>query len=280
VRKYRKQGWRLKCSSLSARKLKRHYRKTSDIQRRYSIASPIVFLCLITLGDIYISTCRNLSWQGKTRDEIIGKSLWELFPDLVGTYLEKRFRHAMENNVQEVFEYYYEPYDIWMEYRLYPTPDGLLEFVTEISERKKAEEILAKIEEARIKEIRHRIKNNLQVISSLLDLQVEAFPHLETCNVSKVIDAFKDSQNRVAPMALIHEELYRSKGTDSLDFTAYIQKLTQELFSSYNLRNEDISLKMNLEQAYLGMDTAIPLGIVANELVSNSLKYAFPDGKK
>jgi hypothetical protein len=221
-----------------------------------------------------------LSWQGKTRDEIIGKSLWELFPDLVGTYLKKRFRHAMENNVQEVFEYYYEPYDIWMEYRLYPTPDGLLEFVTEISERKKAEEILAKIEEARIKEIRHRIKNNLQVISSLLDLQVEAFPHLETCNVSKVIDAFKDSQNRVAPMALIHEELYRSKGTDSLDFTAYIQKLTQELFSSYNLRNEDISLKMNLEQAYLGMDTAIPLGIVANELVSNSLKYAFPDGKK
>jgi two-component sensor histidine kinase len=81
-------------------------------------------------------------------------------------------------------------------------------------------------------------------------------------------------------MALIHEELYRSKGADSLDFFAYLQKLTEELFRSYNLRKEDISLKMELEQAYLGMDTAIPLGIIVNELVSNSLKHAFPRGEK
>jgi two-component sensor histidine kinase len=146
--------------------------------------------------------------------------------------------------------------------------------VTQALQRKKAEEALAEIEEARIKEIHHRIKNNLQVISSLLSLQAEKFTD------PKILDAFKDSQNRIVSMALIHEELYQGNETDNLDFAAYIQKLIRELFSSYNLRNEDISLKMNLEETYLGMDTAIPLGIIVNELVSNSLKHAFSDRKQ
>lgn len=144
----------------------------------------------------------------------------------------------------------------------------------DITERVQAEEALAKVEEVRIKEIHHRIKNNLQIISSLLSLQAEKFTD------PKMLEAFKESQNRVASMALIHQELYQGKGTDNLDFAAYVEKLTQELFSSYNLRNEDISLKLNLEQAYLNVDTAIPVGMIANELISNSLKYAFPDGKK
>ncbi|WP_269852060.1 MEDS domain-containing protein [Methanosarcina horonobensis] len=152
--------------------------------------------------------------------------------------------------------------------------------IIENSGRKRAEEALAKIEETRIKEIHHRIKNNLQVISSLLDLQAETFSHLKTCNASEVIDAFKDSQNRIVSMVLIHQELYKGKGTDNLNFAAYIQTLTKKLFSSYNLRNEDVNLKLNLEEAYLGMDTAIPLGIIVNELVSNSLKHAFPSAEK
>jgi two-component sensor histidine kinase len=146
--------------------------------------------------------------------------------------------------------------------------------VQDITERKMAEKAMEKIEEARIKEIHHRIKNNLQVISSLLSLEAERF------NDSKVLNAFKESQNRVASMALIHEELYRGKGTDNLDFAAYLQKLTADLFGSYNLRNDDISLKLNLEQVDLSIDTAIPLGIIVNELVSNSLKHAFVDGRK
>lgn len=118
------------------------------------------------------------------------------------------------------------------------------------------------------------------MISSLLDLQAETFSHLKTCNASEVIDAFKDSQNRIVSMVLIHQELYKGKGTDNLNFAAYIQTLTKKLFSSYNLRNEDVNLKLNLEEAYLGMDTAIPLGIIVNELVSNSLKHAFPSAEK
>ncbi len=141
--------------------------------------------------------------------------------------------------------------------------------VQNITERKKAEEALEKIQEVHIKEIHHRIKNNLQVISSLLSLEAERFSD------AKMLEAFRESQNRVASMALIHEELYKGNELDTLDFAAYLQKLTADLFGSYNL-SDNISLKLDLEQIHLGMDTAIPLGIILNELVSNSLKHAFP----
>lgn len=129
------------------------------------------------------------------------------------------------------------------------------------------------MQETRIKEIHHRIKNNLQVISSLLSLEAEKFTD------KKTLEAFKESQNRVVSMALIHEELYEGKGVDTINFAAYLQKLTSDLFSSYTVEHESISLKLDLEEIYLGMDTAIPLGIVVNELVSNTLKHAFPSGK-
>ena len=146
--------------------------------------------------------------------------------------------------------------------------------VQDITERKRAEKTLEKIQETNIKEIHHRIKNNLQVISSLLSLQAEKFSD------AKMLEAFKESQNRVASISLIHEELYKGDKIDTLDFAAYLRKLTADLFSSYNLRNEDISLRLDLKQVYLGMDTAIPLGIIVNELVSNSLKHAFPADTK
>jgi len=144
-------------------------------------------------------------------------------------------------------------------------------FVLDITERKKAEEALANIETARKKEIHHRIKNNLQVISSLLDLQADKFDD------PKVTEAFRESQNRVISMALIHEELYKGEETETLDFSAYIRELAENLFQTYNLSNKNTSLKMNLEEnAFFDMDVAVPLGIIVNELVSNSLKHAFP----
>jgi PAS domain S-box-containing protein len=145
--------------------------------------------------------------------------------------------------------------------------------VYDITERKMAEETLEKIDKIRVKEVHHRIKNNLQVISSLLSLQAEKFEDKE------VIEAFRESQNRVSSIAMIHEELHESESTDALDFADYMRKLTADLFSSYNVGNRNINLKLNLEQVYLGMNTAIPLGIIVNELVSNALKHAFPLGK-
>lgn len=144
--------------------------------------------------------------------------------------------------------------------------------VYDITERKMAEEALEKIDQIRLKEVHHRIKNNLQVISSLLSLQAEKFEDKE------VLEAFRESQNRVASIAMIHEELHESESTDAFDFSEYLRKLTADLFSSYNVGDRNISLKLNLEQVYLGMNTAIPLGIIVNEIISNALKHAFPLG--
>lgn len=143
-------------------------------------------------------------------------------------------------------------------------------FVLDMTEKKQAEEALARSEEARKKEIHHRIKNNLQVISSLLDLQAEKFRD------KNVLEAFKESKNRVRSMCLIHEELYKGKETNTLDFSTYLQKLAKDLFQTYSLSSKSIHLCMDLEEnALFDMDVAIPLGIIVNELVSNSLKYAF-----
>jgi PAS domain S-box-containing protein len=148
-------------------------------------------------------------------------------------------------------------------------------FVLDNTERKKTEKALADIDRIRIKEIHHRIKNNLQVISSLLDLQAEKFRDKE------ILDAFKESQNRLLSMSLIHEELYKGEGTETLDFSVYLKKLTENLFKTYSLSSKNIHLYTDLEKsAFFDMDTAVPLGIIINELVSNSLKHAFNEGEE
>ncbi len=158
---------------------------------------------------------------------------------------------------------------------------GSLSMHTDITKRKEAEKALNDIEIARKKEIHHRIKNNLQVISSLLDLQADKFKNRYNIKDYEVLEAFRESQDRVISMALIHEELYRGGGFETLNFSSYIENLAENLFATYRLGNTDISLKMDLvENAFFDMDTAVPLGIIVNELVSNSLKHAFSDRDK
>jgi len=157
---------------------------------------------------------------------------------------------------------------------------GVICVAMDITEKKEAENFLKKIEEARKKEIHHRIKNNLQVISSLLDLQAEKFAVNEVYDTPKVLAAFRDSQNRVISMALIHEELYGSKEVSTLNFATYLQKLTEELFRCYNVGASEVKMVLEIEEnIFFDMDTAVPLGMIVNELVSNSLKHAFPGGK-
>jgi PAS domain S-box-containing protein len=148
--------------------------------------------------------------------------------------------------------------------------------IQDITERKKTEADLSKMEKIRIKEIHHRIKNNLQVISSLLDLQKGRFSHLDICKVPDVIEAFTESQNRVISMALIHEKLYKGGDIETLNFSGYIKDLTDNLFLTYQLGNVNISLSIDIDDdIFFDMDTAVPLGIIVNELVSNALKHAF-----
>lgn len=146
----------------------------------------------------------------------------------------------------------------------------------DITEQINTEKILAKAEEARKKEIHHRIKNNLQVISSLLDLQAEKFRSRECTENEEVLNAFRESQDRVMSIALIHKELHEGKVTDTLNISAYLERLVENLFQTYRVGNVNTSLKLEVEEnIFFDMDVAVPLGIIINELVSNSLKYAF-----
>ncbi len=143
-----------------------------------------------------------------------------------------------------------------------------------IGERKTAESIVQtslKEKEVLLKEIHHRVKNNLQVISSLLYLNSKKI------NDREVLEMFKDSQNRVKSIALVHERLYQSKDLGRIDFKDYAQKLTNDLMRSYAVNQASITLENNIENIFISIDTAVPCGLIINELISNSFKYAFPN---
>jgi len=123
--------------------------------------------------------------------------------------------------------------------------------------------------EVLLREIHHRVKNNMQIISSLLNLQSRYLNDKEAVNI------LKESQNRVKSMSIVHEELYRSVDLSKIDFAEYIRRLLSGLFSSYGVNSEFIKSNIDVENIFLDIDTAVPCGLIINELVSNSLKYAF-----
>jgi len=138
----------------------------------------------------------------------------------------------------------------------------------DITERKKLEDELRKsLEEKNVllKEIHHRIKNNLQIISSILSLQTM------TTNMN---ETFKETQDRIKSMALIHEQLYQSEDLARINFKEYIEKLIRNLLNSYPT-GKTVTTKLDIEDLILEVDTAIPLGLIMNELLTNALKYAF-----
>ncbi|UCE41832.1 MAG: PAS domain S-box protein [Candidatus Aminicenantes bacterium] len=147
--------------------------------------------------------------------------------------------------------------------------DGIVE---DITERKEAEEKLKTSlveKEVLLREIHHRVKNNLQIISSLLNLQSR---HIED---EPALDMFQESRNRVRSMALVHEKLYRSEDLAKVDFCEYIRSLGRHLFMSYGIHSAAIDLDVTVKDVFLDINTSIPCGLIINELISNSLKHAF-----
>ena len=143
----------------------------------------------------------------------------------------------------------------------------------ELGERKRAEERITRSlreKEVLLQEIHHRVKNNLQVISSLLELQRQ---HVDD---ERTTEMLRDSQNRVRSMALVHERLYRTEDLAEIDFREYVEDLCRRLLGSYAADRQGIDLVTEVVDVSLDIATAIPTGLIINELVSNSLKYAFP----
>lgn len=140
------------------------------------------------------------------------------------------------------------------------------------AEKAKSESAL-KDRETLLREIHHRVKNNLQVVSSLLSIQGREITD------DKALQAVNESKNRVHSMALIHQFLYGEQHLSSIDMRAYMQELGQSLFSTYSVDHELVELHIEVDPILLDVDTAIPVGLITNELITNSLKYAFPGGR-
>ncbi|HTY51848.1 MAG TPA: PAS domain S-box protein [Methanomicrobiales archaeon] len=124
-----------------------------------------------------------------------------------------------------------------------------------------------------LREIHHRVKNNMQVVSALLILQSKKTKD------QHIIEMFRESEHRIKTMALIHEKLYQSRSFGTIDLAEYLTRLVQYLFSSYQERSAGVELRMEVKDISLDIDTALPTSLIINEIVSNSLKYAFPGGK-
>jgi PAS domain S-box-containing protein len=171
---------------------------------------------------------------------------------------------------------------IWVENFLNPIEtDGEIREISclayGITDRKEAQmQLLRSLHEKEVllKEVHHRVKNNLQVISSILSLQ--------TAHVGddrRILDLLRDSRDRIRSMSFIHESLYQTKDFSSIDMANYMEGLSRNLMMSYSLTGK-IALATDLEKVHLVLDQAIPCGLILNELISNALKHAFPGGRE
>lgn len=171
---------------------------------------------------------------------------------------------------------------LWMEIFLNPIYDSegnvceISLVAHDITEKKYTEKKIIeslKEKEVLLKEIHHRVKNNLQVISSILNLQSSFV------NDEKTLDILEESRNRIRSMAIIHENLYQTSNFSSINFSNYLLSLTTSLITSYRIHSGVVELKTQLDSVELALDQAIPCGLLVNELITNALKYAFPGNR-
>ena len=236
-----------------------------------------------------------LEMFGLSRDEFLGRTSadprWtvvdekgsELSVDRHPSVLALKTGRPVRDAAMGIFNPAKERF-VWMTVNAIPrfrpgknTPYQVFVTLHDVSERKRAEEAMkAALEEKEIllRELYHRTKNNMQVIRSMLALQGAHCGHPEVKSV------FKETENRIQAMALVHQKLYQSRDLSRINLKEYYNDLAHFLIRSYGAAGERITLRLHLEDIHVLIDTAIPCGLVLNELVSNALKHAFPDGRE
>jgi PAS domain S-box-containing protein len=226
-----------------------------------------------------------LNCLGLNTQEIGGKKIHEILADHDEASIKKIITPLINGKKAKII-FYSEfirknqsrcPAEIHVQLIEYGKQEVFLAVVINLTERQRAEtEMLASLKEKEIllKEIHHRVKNNLQIISSLLNLQLSGVTD------EKVLHMIKESQNRIKSMALIHEKLYKKNNLSMIDFSEYLEDLVTSLILSYRVNTSNIDVRINTKQLSLNIDLAVSLGLCITELVSNCFKYAFaPDEK-
>ena len=255
-----------------------------SIARIRLIADNLPALIAYVDADQYYRFVNKRFEEWYVTNDMVGKDLRTVAGE-TGYETIQAYVKAALTGVETVFEYSRRYPDgqlryVQISYIPHFAPDrqvlGFFTLVQDLTAFKTAEEqVKASLEEkvVLLKEIHHRVKNNLQVISSLLYLQSEKVRD------QQLREILKDSQNRVKSMALIHEKLYQAKDLARVDLGEYIRNLASYLLRAHSTQKADVRLYIHAEDIFLGIDTAMPCGLIINELVSNALKHAFPNGK-
>jgi len=269
------------------RKAENLLRESEEMYRKLVETSPDAVAVSDLEGHIMYVSQRTVELHGfEHADELVGKDLSSLIVseerERAMVNLEKVLREGVVRNtectmVKKDGSRFISELNAALIRDSEGKPRAIIGSARDITERKRAEEQIKqsiKEKEVLLREIHHRVKNNMQVISSLLNLQSA---HIKDSQYKEIL---KESQNRIRSMALVHERLYQSENLANIDFHEYITSLVRGLFRSYNATADMVSLVIEVEDVSLGVDAAVPCGLIINELVSNSLKHAFPGGRK
>lgn len=227
----------------------------------------------------------NPKLLARPKEEMIGKTITEILGEEFGTIFQCLIDKTLSTKETQSLEYSLdlESGKHWFLARVSPIVSPQEEvprvcmIVLDITERKKLEETIAASlsdKEVLLKEIHHRVKNNLQVISSLLSLQTRSIVDTHTLNI------LNENAGRVRAMALIHEELYNAENLTNINFGKYISNLTTHLSRAYGIDSNRIQLLIDADDNTLNIDEMATCGLIVNELVSNCFKHAFPDNRK
>ncbi len=246
--------------------------------RTFMKQAPVAIFVLDLDGRILLQNDLACKYTGYSKEELLTMNISEIDHEVISKEHRKRYWDKLNVNEYMKFEGVHKRKDnstypaeiqiVKIKFREQPM---ILGFFSNITERKQSEDQIKKDlkeKEVLLREIHHRVKNNLQIIKSLLNLQSEQVKS------KTLINAFNECVSRIQSMAMVHEQLYYSDDLTNIPFKTYIKKISNELIRSYHLKTA-IALNLKIEDIFLSIDKAIPLGLILNELLTNAIKYAF-----